>query len=101
MRIVYIALVCLLLVGCGQSPKKAMAQCKNEAQKTTVGMVSNDPDIRTQIEKKQIELTVSCMGSRGFKFRPEKFLSDRYALPKNQWEDDFNQSLVTNSNYWE
>lgn len=100
MRTAFIGLFCVALLGCGRSPSEAMAQCENEAQKATVGMVSNDPQIRSQIEDQRRELVRSCMVSRGFKFRVSKFESDRRSLPFDQL-GDFNKRSTTNSDYWE
>ena len=93
-------LFCVTLLGCGQSPRESMAQCENDAQKATVGMVSNDSQIRSQIEAQRIELVRSCMVSRGFKFKVSKFESDRRSLPIDQW-GEFNKRSTTNSDYWE
>ena len=101
MRAVFISLFCIVLFGCGQSPRESMAQCENDAQKATVGMVSNDTQIRSQIEDQRIELVRSCMVSRGFKFKVSgKFESDRSSLPWDQW-GSFNKRSITNSDYWE
>ena len=100
MRVAVISLFCVTLLGCGQSPRESMAQCENDAQKATVGMVSNDSQIRSQIEAQRIELVRSCMVSRGFKFKVSKFESDRRSLPIDQW-GEFNKRSTTNSDYWE
>ena len=100
MRVAFISLFCMALLGCGQSPRESMAQCENDAQKATVGMVSNDSQIRSQIEDQRRELVRSCMVSRGFKFKVGKFESDRSSLPLDQW-GDFNKRSTTNSDYWE
>ena len=99
MRAAFISLLCLMLCSCGQSPSQSMAQCENDAQKAVIGMVSNDPEIRSQIDDQRRELVRSCMVSRGFKFKVSQFESDRSSLPFDQW-GEFNKSSTTNSNYW-
>ena len=100
MKVAFISLFCVALLGCGKTPRESMAQCENDAQKATVGMVSNDPQIRSQIEDQRRELARSCMVSRGLKFKVSKFQSDRSSLPLDQLVD-FDKKSTTNSDYWE
>jgi alpha-tubulin suppressor-like RCC1 family protein len=73
-------LFCVTLLGCGQSPRESMAQCENDAQKATVGMVSNDSQIRSQIEAQRIELVRSCMVSHQAEWDAPAQLCRRYGF---------------------
>ncbi|WP_041646547.1 hypothetical protein [Aromatoleum aromaticum] len=100
MRMLLAITFCLSLLGCVKTPDVTMAQCENEAQKITVGMVSNDPGLRSQLEEQRAELIRSCMASNGFKFNVGKYQSDITKIPLDQWVD-FKKSAITKSSYWE
>ena len=80
MRVAFVSLFCVTLLGCGQSPRESMAQCENDAQKATVGMVSNDSQIRSQIEAQRIELVRSCMVSHQAEWDAPAQLCRRYGF---------------------
>jgi len=74
--------ICFLLASCGPSPRTAMGECENEAQKALAGKVFTSESLRTQLEAQRRELVRSCMVSKGFKFNVAKFETDRSAVPE-------------------